>query len=152
MQIPGVVHLDFARPESAADAFVLGDAEGIPFKSCTFESVLAKDVLEHLESPIDALIELRRVVRRGGRLTVVTPRPIPRAVWDDPTHIRGFTRGALDKAFALSGWRAEGQIRRIGSVPGVGRLGLQSKVEAMLMVPGLGHYFGTNWIARCRAV
>lgn len=114
--------------------------------------VLAKDVLEHVEEhvedPIWVLTELRRASRDDGRLLVVVPRAIPRAVWDDPTHVRGFTARALQSAFGLSGWKASSPIRRLGGFPGAGRVGLGRRLDALMRIPGLGHWFGRNWIAR----
>jgi hypothetical protein len=86
------------------------------------------------------------VVHPGATILLTTPRAVPRAVWDDPTHIRGFTRRALLTLLDRGGWQLTHGPRRIGAIPGAGRLRLVPYLETILAVPGFGHWFGTNWI------
>ncbi len=51
--------------------FRLGDLLSLPFPDASFDHVFVCFVLEHLAEPAAALIELRRVLRRGGSLTVI---------------------------------------------------------------------------------
>lgn len=145
-----LVNVDHVPPQGnrPPGLFVVADAHHLPFASGVFAGALAKDVLEHVEDPIAVLTELGRTCQAGGRLAVVVPRAIPRAVWDDPTHIRGFTENALRTGFRLSGWKASSAIHRLGGFPGAGRLGLTGHLEMLMRIPGLGHWFGRNWIAR----
>jgi SAM-dependent methyltransferase len=46
---------------------------GLPFASETFDLIICKHVLEHLEQPESAFRELARILRRQGRLLVLTP-------------------------------------------------------------------------------
>jgi SAM-dependent methyltransferase len=141
-----VVGVDLRPRESVGhNPFLVADAARLPFSSGVFVGALLKDIVEHVGSPIDVLREVRRVCRPSARIVVVTPRAIPRAVWDDPTHIRGFTARALTTALEESGWAPVRPPRRIGSLPGAGRLGLVAHLETILRLPGLGHWFGTNW-------
>ncbi len=124
------------------------DASQLPFRHGVFEGALLKDVLEHVADPISVLREVRRVCRQDAVIIVTVPRAIPRAVWDDPTHIRGFTSRALATAFEMGGWRVEGRIGRIGSFPGAGRWPwLGRRVPQLMRLPVVGHRFGRNWIA-----
>lgn len=52
---------------------VLGDLARLPFPGATFDLVLAKYLLEHLERPPEVLRELRRVLKPGGHLVFHTP-------------------------------------------------------------------------------
>lgn len=119
----------------------------LPFQDATFDGVLAKDIIEHLPDPRSFLAELARVTKPAGRLVLTTPRAIPRAVWADYTHVRGFTKQAITWLLRDSGWALEGHLRRMGGVPLAGRLGIVSWLPTLLRIPGFGHYFGTNWQA-----
>lgn len=141
-----VIGVDLFAPTAPADRFVTADAHALPFADRCFDGALLKDVIEHVLDPIAVMCEVRRVVRPGGRIVMTTPRAIPRAVWDDPTHIRGFTARAVMSLLARSGWQAVGTPRRIGGFPGAGRMGLVPHLETLMAVPGFGHWFGTNWL------
>lgn len=141
-----VIGVDLFAPSTPVRRFVTADALTLPFASRSFDGALLKDVIEHVQDPIAVMIEVRRVIRADGRIVMTTPRAIPRAVWDDPTHIRGFTRHAIDTLLERSGWHALGTPRRIGGFPGAGRLGLVPHLEKVMAVPGFGHWFGTNWL------
>jgi len=144
-----VINVDHVPPPvRGAGQFVLGDALVLPFQDGCFDGLLMKDVLEHLPDPIAALREMRRVAVPGAILVLTTPRAVARAVWDDPTHLRGFTSRALLTALAKGGWRPVKGLRRLGGLPGAGRLHLETHLEHVMRIPGLGHWFGTNWIAQ----
>ncbi len=51
--------------------FRQADCTCLPFADHTFEHVFVCFVLEHLARPEDMLLELRRVLKPGGRLTVI---------------------------------------------------------------------------------
>jgi len=62
------------RREHPGVAAVVGDAERrLPFDDDSFDRVIAIHVLEHLRNLPAALDEVRRVLRPGGRLSVVIP-------------------------------------------------------------------------------
>lgn len=52
---------------------VLGDLAALPFRDQTFDLIICKHVLEHLEHPPAAFRELARVLRPRGRLVILTP-------------------------------------------------------------------------------
>jgi SAM-dependent methyltransferase len=47
------------------------DLRGI--KNCDFDVIVCTQVLQYVENPLKAVSELRRVLKRGGRLLVTTP-------------------------------------------------------------------------------
>lgn len=62
----------FAR--RAAGALVAAaDAAALPFPDATFHALLIRDLLHHLPDRGAALREARRVLRPGGRLTLIEP-------------------------------------------------------------------------------
>jgi SAM-dependent methyltransferase len=52
-----------------------GDAHDLPFRTGVFDSVVASEVIEHLENPSRFLAECRRVLRKNGVLCISTPNP-----------------------------------------------------------------------------
>ena len=67
--------LDLARAEIARRGltnvdFAVGDAHALDFPDDTFDVVHAHQVLQHLEDPVVALREMRRVTKPGGLIAV----------------------------------------------------------------------------------
>ncbi len=50
--------------------FKVADVQNLPFKSGTFDRVIATCLLHHLNDPEKALSEVRRVVKRGGLVSI----------------------------------------------------------------------------------
>jgi len=53
--------------------FHLGSLTSMPFESGTFDLIFCEYVVEHLEDPKGAFREMRRVLKPGGRLLLLTP-------------------------------------------------------------------------------
>lgn len=62
-------------PASGTVAFVVGDAEKLPFRADSFDRVLLSLVLHQLIQPLDALVEAFRVLRAEGLVLVRTIAP-----------------------------------------------------------------------------
>ena len=62
-----------ARELCGSDQFGVGDIEHIPFADNTFDVVVSLGVIEYLESDEQALREILRVLRPGGRAVVAIP-------------------------------------------------------------------------------
>jgi len=71
-------------------------AEQLPFKDGSFNIILSKHVVEHLENPYNAISEISRLLAKGGILILATPnlssllKPMKGKQWigyQDPTHI-----------------------------------------------------------------
>ena len=52
---------------------VRGSVYSIPFPDETFDAVTLLDVIEHLDHPVTALKEIKRVLRPGGKLILMFP-------------------------------------------------------------------------------
>lgn len=65
--------LAFARERLPKCKFVAGSVYDLPFDDGSFDHVLVRDVIHHLDEPIRGLRECRRVLRAGGRIDVLEP-------------------------------------------------------------------------------
>jgi SAM-dependent methyltransferase len=60
-------------PRGLGPGDVCASAMALPFRDETFDVVSAFDVVEHCEPEIEAMSELARVLRPGGRLLISVP-------------------------------------------------------------------------------
>lgn len=62
----------FARAEGISDrvSFRVGDAHALAIDDESFDAVIAHTLISHVSDPRQVLLELARVVRRGGKLVV----------------------------------------------------------------------------------
>jgi ubiquinone/menaquinone biosynthesis C-methylase UbiE len=120
---PSAAMIEAARKAAAtaAAAVELGVASvyALPFPDATFDAVRAERVLQHLERPEDALAEMIRVTRPGGRVWASDPDHGQLGLaLDDPIHRR--TYAVLHRAFRAmvvnphSGTRLRGMFARAG--------------------------------------
>lgn len=58
------------------NADILADAQYLPFRGNLFDTIVAGELLEHLQNPCHFLDEVKRVLKPGGRLIVTTPNPV----------------------------------------------------------------------------
>jgi ubiquinone/menaquinone biosynthesis C-methylase UbiE len=106
-----------------------GLAESIPFPDASFDLVMLDNVLEHVTDRPGTLREVRRVLKPGGLLYMVTPKPFSLySLWNDPHYdlaglvlmprsmqiwyfekIRGGGKGTYDIGVIPTRWR----IRRL---------------------------------------
>ncbi|MCC6521556.1 MAG: methyltransferase domain-containing protein [Polyangiaceae bacterium] len=65
--------LAFAREVLPGCRFVAASADALPFESGSFDQVIVRDLVHHLEAPERSFAEIARVLRPGGRLDVLEP-------------------------------------------------------------------------------
>ncbi len=94
--------------------------EALAFPDHSFACVFIKDVLEHLRNPAQAVSEIMRVLKAGGRCIAFVPAA-QSWVWDDYTHVRPYTKTSLRSIFADCGAKVE-KISYEPIMPGIGRL------------------------------
>ncbi len=116
----------------------------LPFPRRRFDAVIARDVLEHLDRPWDAVREMHSVLRPGGLALASIPMARPRVVWNDYTHRRGFTRAAVRQLFLDAGFEVE-RVDRMGPLPLAARLGLIRAAPWLLRLPVLNQVWATSW-------
>ena len=78
---------------------VLGNAEVLPFKGCSFSTVLCMQTIEHLSDFISALREFYRVLENDGILLLEFPNvsSLVDHAWDRPDHLSFFSPDNLKK-------------------------------------------------------
>jgi SAM-dependent methyltransferase len=89
-----------------SQADVAADGGSLPFRSRTFDSLIARHNLEHYVDTVATLVEWRRVLVPGGMLAVVVPdeaRYEGRTLDLDPTHFHAFTETSLRRLGELIG-------------------------------------------------
>ena len=84
---------DISREKSPPH--VICDAEHIPFRPSTFDTVVAFDIIEHLDSPGKCLAEVSLALKKEGLLLATTPNALSPSSWWDFTHKQHFTRRRL---------------------------------------------------------
>lgn len=68
-KIPKCIELEYAIFKTTD---VVADSHYLPFKDNSFEAVIALNVFEHLNDPVQASSEIFRVLKPGGRLIIRT--------------------------------------------------------------------------------
>lgn len=110
----------------------------LPFRSESFDKVLIRNVLEHINSPWLIVNEVARVLCPGGVVISSVPMAKARAVWNDYTHIRGFTEYAFRKLFENTQVL---QIRDIYPIVGFrlsSKIGMTKFLPKIMKIPGAG--------------
>ena len=71
-----------------------------PFKSNTFDEILANHIIEHLDDPIAVVLELKRVLKGGGVLKIEVPYYKTEGYFSDLTHKKAFTLKTFPRYFS----------------------------------------------------
>jgi SAM-dependent methyltransferase len=79
------------------------DIDVLPHASGNFDSVLLDNVLEHIEAPKPLLMEVRRVLRRGGRFVVGVPGS--KGFASDPDHKIEYNEASLRACIEPAGFK-----------------------------------------------
>lgn len=99
--IPGVA------PHLRSIADVTGDAEGsIPVESGSFDTVIARHILEHVLDSVKAIREWGRTLRHGGRMIIAVPNHNMRnTIPMNMEHLRAFTPVSLKNQMESLGFK-----------------------------------------------
>ncbi len=95
-------------PTNQHDQIDIAPAQAMPYDDARFDAAICVNALHHVPVPAmpDALGEIARVLRPGGRLVVIEPKASGAlsqviAVIDDETEIRTAAQAAMDTTTAL---------------------------------------------------
>jgi SAM-dependent methyltransferase len=128
---PGAVEICRQRGFTAEVVDLNG---ALPFPDASFGTVHCRHVIEHVWEPLHLMREMRRVLRPGGRIVLLTPdfRYAFRTFYDDHTHLRPLTQESL-RRLALDSGFADFTIQHE-----VSRVGLRQLVRRGAVSPALG--------------
>lgn len=82
------------------------EKDRFPFEDNYFDFVFSKSVLEHVHNTENIVKETYRILKPGGITVQMTPDWATdyKYFWDDPTHVKPFTRKGLMEAFMFEGF------------------------------------------------
>ncbi|NMN95507.1 class I SAM-dependent methyltransferase [Antrihabitans stalactiti] len=95
-----------------AVAYVRGDAEKLPFADSVADAVSCLAALYLINKPFDAIEEIFRVLKPGGRIVILTslaPRGIPAKPLEKLSGITMFSRAAITGGLRQTGFTEIGQ-------------------------------------------
>lgn len=104
-------------------SFQVADGHQLPFENSSFDAAFCMEALEHVVDPVKVLTEMKRVVRPGGYVMVMTPTDsfLFRTIWFvwtrvrghiwDGTHIQSFKKHKLAEACVKAGLKVEVEQR-----------------------------------------
>lgn len=111
----------YGRRKYPKISFKVSDAHKLPFKAQTFDLIVCTEVLEHVEDPAGAIMEMKRVLSKNGRLVIELDSGsilftivwylwgLSRGkVWHH-AHLHSFTVGKLERLLKKSGFAIEGK-------------------------------------------
>ena len=70
----------FKSISQAGTEFMKGSAYSLPFPDNTFDLIVCSEVLEHLHKYTDAIIEINRVLKPGGKFFASVPASWPEKI------------------------------------------------------------------------
>ncbi|MBI3300244.1 MAG: methyltransferase domain-containing protein [Elusimicrobia bacterium] len=82
---------------------VIGDAQKLPFGDETVDAVCCEALLEHLPCPQEAVLEMRRILKPGGKVFASTP--FMQNYHGYPGHYQNFTHQGHRLLFEAAGFR-----------------------------------------------
>lgn len=99
--IPGVAPNIFSVSDIVADA-----AGPIPVESGSYDTAIARHILEHMLDPVVAVKEWGRVLKHGGRLIVAVPNhDIRNSIPLNIEHVHAWTPDSLKNFMESQGWK-----------------------------------------------
>ncbi|MEM3774063.1 MAG: class I SAM-dependent methyltransferase [Candidatus Bathyarchaeia archaeon] len=142
----GDVNIDTGKPELKIHNFVRASAEKLPFREGVFDEVYMIHVIEHLNNPLNALKEIFKVLKKNGKLILVTPNIYSKSSYTDPTHKWHFDARSLKECFKASGFFISIKVRGEGGcwIPIKGNTRLWGKFLGKI------HFLAKDLVVTCR--
>ena len=154
------------RPEVRVDSLMLPDPDAAArFRDDRLDTIVALNVVEHIEDDIGALQTMRGMLVSGGRIVILVPAL--QAIYGEMDrqlgHFRRYGRRGLAEVFrragfrvdhmawwnrvGVAGWWFNGRVRKVSRIP----LGQLERFDRLVPLPRLERYlplpFGQSLIA-----
>ena len=83
------------------------ESDKLPFNEESYDIITMNSVIEHLHNPHNIMSEMRRVLKPGGHLVLITPnwRYSYLEFYDDPTHVTPYSILGLFNLFGIYGFK-----------------------------------------------
>lgn len=106
--------IDLAKKRLPKGNFQVADAAELPFKDNFFDAVICLEVLEHVDDPLKAISEIKRVLKRDGYAVMLVPTDnnLFKWVWFLWTMYYPVWRHAHVQSF--SGKNLENVVKKVG--------------------------------------
>lgn len=69
-----------------------------------YDAIFCSQFIEHIDEPFLAMEKMYKALKRDGRLFVITHCPSDK-FWNEPTHVRPYTKKGLRRLFEWSSFR-----------------------------------------------
>lgn len=81
--------------------------QALPFDDDTFDVIYHKSLIEHLYDPLYLMDETYRVLKKGGKLIILTPdwKSQMENFYEDFTHCRPYTTTAIKDLLSIQGFK-----------------------------------------------
>lgn len=103
LELFGLDVKDFSQKLPKSVSFSVYDGNKLPYQDSYFDFITVNHVLEHIKTPGNTLIELKRILKKKGRIYIEVPNQ--RSLWgkpssrfagtvhffDDTTHVRPYS-------------------------------------------------------------
>ena len=147
--------LSYAKRHHPEPIYMRADAQGLPFKDMSFDSVVALEVIEHVDNDTYLLREVHRVLRDEGILILSTPnvdhlgrrleytlfrKKPPTRKPKNPYHKHEYTPKDLARLLESTGFTVEEKWGQILTFPLVHRLPARLRVNTGRLLPDLSFH------------
>ncbi len=146
---PGAVGIDFNQ-RTAADIIHDLDAYPWPIESNTFDLIVGRHIVEHIDDLNRFMEELHRIGRPGAVVEITTPHFSSRFSYTDPTHRHYLSIFSFDYFLEPSPFRPSFISRALETQSPVADFYSQARFRTLLKHLGFARPFrltGIQWLA-----
>lgn len=99
--------------------FQVASAESIPYANDSFSSIICTFSIHHYQNPVQALLEMRRVLKLGGSIIVLdSARDLSFPIWlqdrarryFERSHVKYYTTKEMEELIKAAGLKLDGEM------------------------------------------